>query len=64
MNWHPITEPVPADGVYLVHLAAPMLGSRIHCSRFYDGKPFTVASVFAFDAPPVTHWAPLPEPPT
>ena len=61
-QWHPVSEPVPADGWYLVLLDKPLLGARVHTGRFQDGAPATVATVFVHDVQDkkVTHWMPLP----
>ena len=61
MKWRPI-ETAPRDGVFLVYLVHEMLGSRVHAARWHPNVK-TIGGVFHFDAPPATHWMPLPEPP-
>jgi hypothetical protein len=61
-GWQPV-ETLTTDGHYLVYLQRTMLGSQIHTCRVVRGKPTTVGSVFHYDAPPITHWRPLPDGP-
>lgn len=62
MKWMPI-ETAPRDGTsILVYLEAELLGSRIHAAQLRPNISI-VATVFAFDAPKMTHWAEMPIPP-
>ncbi len=66
MNWKPMST-APTEGFFLVFLAAPMLGSRVHTMRIAadsSGKMrfATIGSLFAFDAPKPLLWAPIQEP--
>lgn len=63
MTWRPIAD-LPPAGHYLGFLAKPLLnGARVHTIMVRHGRVFLVATMFAHDAPPVTHWMPLPSPP-
>lgn len=62
-QWQPI-ETAPTDGTpILVYLEAELLCSRVHTARLHPNVRI-VATVFAFDAPKMTHWQPLPDPPS
>lgn len=60
-EWQPI-ETAPKDGRHLVKLDCDRY--EVDIARFRDGKPFIVGSEFHFDRGKVTHWMPLPSPPT
>jgi hypothetical protein len=65
IDWRPI-ETVPYDGKpVLVWLAEPRhhSNSRVDIGVFHP-KIQSVGGSFIFDAPTVTHWAPLPEGPS
>lgn len=62
-RWLPIAT-VPRNGRSVqVYLAEPMLGARIHTATYHPNVAM-IGNVFAFDAPPATHWRPLPAPPS
>ena len=60
-EWISVEDRLP-EGECLVYLAETRLG-RVHSANYDAGVP-TIGFGFAFDAPAVTHWMPLPEPPT
>ena len=57
-NWQPI-ETIPIDDACLVYLEKPMLGSNTHVKS----NAITIGGIFAFEAPNVIAWQPLPQPP-
>ncbi len=61
MEWKTI-DSAPEEGVFLVWLAEPLLGSQVQTARWHPNVK-TIGAVFHFDAPKPTHWMPLPEPP-
>ena len=64
MEWISVKDRLPDDETpILLKLEKEILKSNMHSGYYKEGKPFIVASVFAFDAPKITHWMPLPEPP-
>jgi len=61
-SWQPI-ETAPRDRTpILVYLANSHLGSRIQVAVLHKNVSL-VGGNFSFDAPKMTHWQPLPEPP-
>ena len=63
MSWQPI-ETAPEEGVFLVWLAEPQLGSRVvPMKKRRRPQPTLVGGYFDFDSPKPTHWMPLPPPP-
>lgn len=59
--WKPI-DTAPKEGIVLVYLEKPMLGSYVQPARLGPGMK-TIGSLFHFDAPKPTHWMPQPLPP-
>jgi hypothetical protein len=63
--------PLPEEGEFLVYLSDPLTGMRIHSLSICmvangsgGESPFrVVGGIFGYDAPNITHWMPLPEPP-
>lgn len=62
-NWISVEDnPIPKKGEFLVYFDEPLLCARVH-SMVKEGAVGVVAGRFDFDAPNITHWMPLPEPP-
>jgi len=60
-GWLPICE-APSEGVFLVWLETPMLGSQVQVMNKRINYA-TIGSQFASDAPKPLYWQPLPKPP-
>ena len=60
MHWKPI-ETAPQEGQFLVYMPAEKR-QPIQVAKWYPNVK-VIGNVFAFDAPPPTHWMPLPPPP-
>lgn len=61
MEWISVEDQTPS-GKCLVKLESDLCGNVIHSANI--SKEYQIiATVFAWDAPRITHWMPLPEPP-
>jgi hypothetical protein len=61
MEWQPIST-APEEGEFLVYIPNNRR-TKIQVARWHPNVKI-VGGVFSFDLPPITHWAPLPPPPT
>lgn len=62
-TWVPISTPPTEDGLYLYHcLTADPASPLIHIGWYTPGNGWTF--VPSYWAPHITHWMPLPDPPT
>ena len=61
-GWRPI-ETAPKEGVFLVYMPDGAAKQRIQVASWHPNVR-VVGGRFDFDCKPVTHWMPLPPPPT
>lgn len=60
-GWISVEDRLP-EGKCLVYLEEELLNIRIHSANFHPNITM-IGGNFEFDAPKVTHWQPLPQPP-
>lgn len=61
-EWQPI-ETAPTAGIFLVYMPLEREDRKMQVANWRPNVK-VIGGLFSFDCEPVTHWMPLPEPPS